>query len=128
MTCSSPLCKIKYPRMLQKKLNAETETFDAHQGDNVGSTAAGELTRSINSFVVSPFPECLEILELLCRMVNKIESNPTNKKNYDAFLLEHRCLTKNAFERQLSGTRIIAVCNVIRSCLRLKQSVSVHCE
>ena len=50
------------------------------------------------------------------------------EKNNDFILLENRCLPTNAFERDLNDARISAVCNMVKSCLRLKEAMRFYCE
>ena len=77
-----------------------------HKGDKLGRSAVGELTRSRGNIVANPFPDGLEILQLLRDMVKHFESNPTNKEKYDSVLQDHRYLPRNAFKRDLNGTRV----------------------
>ena len=63
-----------------QQLNVETDDCDTRQGNKVGSSAVGELTRS-NFFVVSPLTEGLEVMAILHDMVKHFKSNPRNRKN-----------------------------------------------
>ena len=48
-------------------------------------------------------------------------------KNYDKVLQDYRHLPINAFNRDLNGTRISTVFNAVKSCLRFKEVMKVHC-
>ena len=61
-------------------------------------------------------------------MVKHFEYNHTNRKNYDLVLQENRCLLINYFKNYHCGTRISAVRNLVRTCLRLKKAVKVYCD
>ena len=89
--------------------------YDTHQGDKVGSSAAGELNRSKDNFIAKPFPQGLETMVKLWNMVKYFESNPANRKNYDLIQQVHTHLPTNEFKIDLSKTRVGAVFNLVRS-------------
>ena len=53
---------------------------DVHQGDEVGSSGSGEITRSKDNAIVSAFPEYSDTMDKLRNVVEHFESNPTNRK------------------------------------------------
>ena len=113
-------------KKVAKELDVATDTCDMHQGDKIGASAVGELTRSRDGVVINAFPESLEIIQLLRDMVKHFESNPTNRKNYDSVLQDHLYLPRNAFKRDLNGTRISSVYNLIRSCLMFQCNCKMY--
>ena len=64
----------------------------------------------------------------LRNMVKYVESNPTNKKNYELVLKDHMNLLTNEFKRYLNVTIVIAAHNLVRYFLRLKEAICVHYE
>ena len=60
--------------------NAEKAECDMHQGDKVGSSAAGELTRSKGNAIVSAFPKVVDLMTKLHKMVKHFKLNPANRK------------------------------------------------
>ena len=124
----SSLVQDKAAKNIAKYLNAETGTFNARQCNKVVSSAVGDLVRRRSNFAASPFPKGTQIMALLRGVVKHFESSPDDRKNHNYVLQEHRYLPRSALERDLSGARISTACNLIRSCLRLKQVVPARCE
>ena len=119
-----------------------------HQGDKLGASDVGELTRSkdeVNlhahslflcctilmlkpcSFIcnscwaiISTFREGDSIMDKLHNMVKHFSSNITNQKNYDSVLEKHLCRPTNQSEQDHNGTRIVDVHRLLKSSLRLK--------
>ena len=63
------------------ELIVEKVECDVHQGDKVGSSAVGKLTRSKDNVIVNEFPEGVELMNKIRDMVKNFESNPANQKN-----------------------------------------------
>ena len=95
-----------------------------NQGDKVGSSALGELARSKDKFESNTFFDGVSLISKLRNMVKKIEVNPTNRKNCAKVLQDHRCHPTTALKRHLNGTRISAVCNLVKSFLTLKGAIN----
>ena len=49
-----------------KALELDEEICDMHNGDKIGASAIGELTRSKNSQVINPFPTGQHLMKKLC--------------------------------------------------------------
>ena len=56
-----------------------------HQGDKVGISAVGELTRSKDNFATNDLPNGVNLMSKVCTMMKYFEVNPTNRKNMIKF-------------------------------------------
>ena len=54
-------------------------------------------------------------------------SSSANRKNHDTMFQNHRYLPTSQLQQDLSGTRILARHELLRSCLRAKRSTHEHC-
>lgn len=132
-----------------RALNLEEETCDMHDGDKIGRAAIGELLRRNGSGgIVNPFDQGMLIVVYLFSLIfysniynyllgkalmdklrdqaKHFHSTHKNRVNYDEFLKMHPELPSNSILRDLNETRISSRHNLIRSSLRLKQSLTMY--
>ena len=57
---------------------------------------------------------------------NKKSYVSSNRKNHNAMLAKHVCLSENQTEQDHNGTRIVSAHKLIRSVLRVKRGVKEH--
>ena len=76
-------------RKVANELSENYVSCDMHQGNKVGSSAAGELSRSKDNFAINTFPDGVDLMNKLLNIVIYFEASPTNRKNYDKFLQDH---------------------------------------
>ena len=64
----------------------------------------------------------------LHNVVKYFSSNIINRKNYNDTLEKHRYLPTTQLEQDHNCSRIVAVCKLIKSVLRIKRGTTVHCR
>ena len=97
-----------------------------HDADKVGQSAIGELTRSKDHIVVNPFPEGLELLKKLRDQAKWFESSSKHRNDYADMLTANPHLPTTKIQRDLNGTRMSAVYNLIQSSLRSKRAILTY--
>ena len=66
-------------------------------------------------------------MDKIQNMDKQFSSTINNRKNYDSVLEQHPCLLTNQLEQDHNGARIVAVCRLLKSSLRLKTVTYVCC-
>ena len=105
-------------KKVAKVLNLEVETCDMHDGDKVGQSAVGELTRKDgHGNTVNPFDEGLALISKLRKQARHFTSTHSNRVSYRKVLEQNKQLPKCSIEDDKNGTRVASVYNLIRSSL-----------
>ena len=97
-----------------------------HDTDKVGQSAIGELTRRKDRAEVNPFPEGLALLKKLSDQRKQFESSSKHRNDYDDMLAANPYLPTTKIQRDLNGTRMSAVYNLIQSSLRSKRALLAY--
>ena len=113
-------------KSVARSLGLEVETCDMHDTDKVGQSAIGELTRSKDHIVVNPFPEGLELLQKLRDQAKWFESSSKHRNDYADMLTANPHLPTTKIQRDLNGTRMSAVYNLIQSSLSSKRALLTY--
>ena len=97
----------------------EAEPCDMHDGDKIGRSAIGELTRSNKKVVINPFVEGKALMKRFQDLGKHFSSTEKNRLNYAAVLNQHPELPTATIQRDLNKTRIEARHKLLQSSLRV---------
>ena len=61
-------------------------------------------------------------------MVKHFSSTIINRENYNYMLDKHRYLPRNQLQPDHNGARIVAVCELLKSSLRIKTGTQAYCR
>ena len=86
----------------------EAEPCDIQDGDKIGRSAIGELTRSNKKVVINPFIEGKALMKRFQDLGQIFSSTEQNRPNYAAVLNLHPELPRATIQRDLNKTRINA--------------------
>lgn len=84
-----------------------------HNTDKVGQSAIGELTRRKDGREMNPFPEGLQLLKKFRHQTKWFESSSKHRNDYDDMLTANPHLPNTKIQRDMNGTRVSAVYNLI---------------
>ena len=109
-----------------RKLGLDEETCDMYDNDKVGQSAISELARSKNKEPINPFPEGVSIMKKLHDQAKYFESSIKNSQNYNLVLKDNPTLLVAKIKRDLNGTQMSAVYNLVRSSIHTKPTLVVY--
>ena len=101
----------------------EAEACDMHDGDKIGRSAIGELTRSKNKVVVNPFPEGKALMLKFQGLAKHFVQAKVHRDNYDIILERNPNIPKTKIQRDLNSTRIEARHLLAKSAMRIKKGI-----
>ena len=94
-----------------------------HDTYKVGKSVIGELVRTKNKVEIKPSPEGLDLMKKLCDQAKWFESSSKHCNEFDNMLQSNPYLPSTRIQRDLNGTRISSVYNLVQYYLRAKRSL-----
>ena len=104
----------------------EKESCDMHDGDKIGKSAIGDLTRSKGKIGVNPFPAGVKLSLKFQNVAKYFKSTLENRNNYKKIVDDDDNLPVCGIKRDLSGTRIQARYLLFLSSLRIKKAIRMY--
>ena len=104
----------------------ERESCDMHDGDKIGKSTIGDLTRSSNEIIVNPFPAGVKLSLKFQDVAKYFKSTLENRNNYKKIVENDENLQVCGIKRDLSGTRIQARYLLFLTSLRIKKAIRIY--